>query len=101
MSIPRFSPYYIIYLSLIHIYTAAIADDTEGRIDVTTTGEGSGYYISGGRYVPIKWSRIGDTSPFVFTDESGAVLQVTPGKSFISVAPSSIKGKIEFNYKAN
>lgn len=81
--------------------TAAIADDTEGRIDVTTTGEGSGYYISGGRYVPIKWSRIGDTSPFVFTDESGAVLQVTPGKSFISVAPSSIKGKIEFNYKAN
>ena len=51
--------------------------------------------------MPIKWSRIGDTSPFVFTDESGAVLQVTPGKSFISVAPSSIKGKIELNYKAN
>lgn len=81
--------------------TAAIPDDTEGRIDVVTTGEGSGYYISGGRYMPIKWSRIGDTSPFVFTDEAGNLISVMRGKTFISVVPNSLAGQIELNYRAN
>ena len=81
--------------------TAAIPDDTEGRIDVLTTGEGSGYYISGGRYMPIKWSRIGDTSSFVFTDEAGNLISVMRGKTFISVVPSSLAGQIELNYRAN
>ncbi len=81
--------------------TETIADDTEGRLDVTTTGDGSGYYISEGRYIPIKWSRIGDTSSFIFTDEGGALVGVNKGKTFISIAPKWIEGKVELNYKAN
>lgn len=81
--------------------TESIPDDTEGRLDVVTTGEGSGYYISDGSYMPIRWSRIGDTSSFIFTDESGAVISVNKGKTFISVAPKWIEGQVELNYKAD
>lgn len=86
---------------LLFAETAAVPDDTEGRLDIVTTGEGSGYYVSGGRYMPIKWSRIGDTSSFVFTDEAGNVISVTPGKTFISVVPKGTESQIELNYKAN
>ena len=81
--------------------TESIPDDTEGRLDVVTTGEGSGYYISDGSYMPIRWSRIGDTSSFIFTDESGSVISVNKGKTFISVAPKWIEGQVELNYKAD
>lgn len=80
--------------------TSAIPDDTEGRLDVVTTGEGSGYYVSGGRYLPIKWSRIGDTSSFIFTDDAGNVITIAKGKTFISVVPTGIEGQIELNYRA-
>lgn len=80
--------------------TEAIPGDTEGRLDITVTGEGSGYYISGGRYQTIKWSRIGDTSPFIFTDASGNVITVERGKTFISVAQNAIKDQVDLNYHA-
>lgn len=80
--------------------TESIPDDTEGRLDMVTTGEGTGYYISDGKYISIKWSRIGDTSSFVFTDDSGKVISVNRGKTFISVAPKWIEDQVELNYKA-
>lgn len=80
--------------------TEAIPGDTEGRLDVTVTGEGGGYYISGGRYLPIKWSRIGDTSPFIFTDAAGNVISVERGKTFISVAQKAIVDQVDLNYHA-
>lgn len=80
--------------------TEAIPGDTEGRLDVTVTGEGSGYYISGGRYQTIKWSRIGDTSPFIFTDTAGNVITVERGKTFISVAQKAIENQVDLNYHA-
>ena len=51
--------------------------------------------------MPIRWSRIGDTSSFIFTDEGGAVISVNKGKTFISVAPKWIEGQVELNYKAD
>lgn len=81
--------------------TESIADDDEGRLDVVTTGEGNGYYISEGGYIPIRWSRIGDTSSFIFTDEGGAMIGINKGKTFISIAPKWIENQVELNYRAN
>ena len=81
--------------------TNNIEGDTEGRLDVKLTGMGDGYYISDGRYVPIKWNRASDTSELSITGMSGEKLTINRGKTFISVVNSSLKGtsSIELNFK--
>ncbi|MBQ2716773.1 MAG: DUF3048 domain-containing protein [Clostridia bacterium] len=81
--------------------TNNIEGDTEGRLNVQTTGVGEGYYISDGRYVPIRWSRASDTSELSITGMSGERLTINRGKTFISVVNSTIKGtsSIELNFK--
>lgn len=80
-----------------------IEGDTEGRLNVGVTGTGSGYYISGGRYTPITWSRASDTSPIVFTTSDGFPLTVNRGTTFISVVSDTLKGtsSIVLNYSLN
>lgn len=81
--------------------TDTIEGDTEGRLDVKLTGSGDGYYISGGRYVPIRWSRTGDTDKLSITGVSGEKLTFNRGKTFISIVNSTLKGtsSVELNYK--
>ncbi|MBO5700938.1 MAG: DUF3048 domain-containing protein [Clostridia bacterium] len=81
--------------------TNNIEGDAEGRLNVQTTGTGEGYYISDGRYVPIRWSRASDTSELSITGMSGEQLTINRGKTFISVVNSSLKGtsSIELNFK--
>lgn len=81
--------------------TKNIAGDTEGRLDVTTTGAGDGYYITGGKLTPIKWTRTSDTSVFYFTTDNGVPLFVNPGKTFISVVNANLKdtASVVLNYR--
>lgn len=83
--------------------TSNIEGDTEGRLNVGVTGSGEGYYISDGRYVPIRWSRASDTSELVLTGMGGEKLTVNRGKTFISVVNSSLKGtsSVELNFKVS
>lgn len=83
--------------------TNNIAGDTEGRLNVQTTGIGDGFYISDGRYVPIRWSRANDTAELVITGMGGEKLTVNRGKTFISVVNSSLKGtsSVELNFKVS
>ena len=83
--------------------TSNIEGDTEGRLNVQTTGSGEGYYISDGRYVPIRWSRASDTSELSITGMSGEKLTINRGKTFISVVNSSLKGtsSVELNFKVS
>ncbi len=83
--------------------TSNIEGDTEGRLNIATTGVGDGYYISDGRYAPIKWSRAGDTSELVITGMSGETITLNRGKTFISVVNSSLKGtsSVELNFKVS
>ena len=81
--------------------TNNIEGDTEGRLNVQTTGTGEGYYISDGRYVPIRWSRASDTAELLITGMGGEKLTINRGKTFISVVNSSLKGtsSVELNFK--
>ncbi len=83
--------------------TSNIDGDTEGRLNVGVTGVGEGYYISDGRYAPIRWSRASDTSELVITGMGGESLTINRGKTFISIVNSSLKGtsSVELNFKVS
>lgn len=83
--------------------TSNIEGDTEGRLNVDVTGSGDGYYVSEGRYVPIRWSRMSDTSELVITGMGGEMIAINRGKTFISVVNSSLKGtsSVELNFKVS
>jgi len=65
-----------------------IPGDTAGRRDVVTVGNGDGYFINGGRYVEIRWSRADKASPFVYTHLDGTPLEFGRGATFIGVIPT-------------
>lgn len=59
--------------------------DNAGRLDVKLTGEGTGWYANGGRFVEINWSRADLTDHFVYTLADGSPLEVGVGKTYIAV----------------
>lgn len=65
-----------------------IAGDDKGRIDMNLVTNGTGYYITRGKVIPIKWSKEGHYDPTVYTTESGEVLEMNTGKTWIAVFPS-------------
>ncbi len=58
--------------------------DNEGRRQFDDVGSGTGYYASRGTAIPIRWSKAAVDAPLRLWTESGAELQLNPGKSFIS-----------------
>lgn len=61
---------------------------TAGNVYHQLVGSNSGYYITGGQVVPIKWTRDGENSPFVYTLEDGSPLSLIPGKTYIGIIPT-------------
>ena len=53
----------------------------------TLVGENSGYYINGGKIVPIKWTRSAEDKPFSYTLEDGTPLTMIPGKTYVNIVP--------------
>ena len=78
------------FTNLLVLNTSMSVLDSVGRLAVRTTGEGEGYFACGGKYVPIKWSRADNTSPFKYTLADGTPLDFGVGNSYIAViAPYS------------
>ena len=59
--------------------------------DFETVGSGDGYYLHGGRYIEIKWSRsnASRSSPYVYTNLDGTPLEMGRGATFISIVSTS------------
>ena len=73
--------------------------DSYGHLDITTENEnGSGYYLSGGSYEPITWSKPTADSPIVYYGADGVELSVNRGKTFVSIFPEYNRENIDFNY---
>ena len=62
-----------------------IAGDSAGRMNVYTTGSGSGTYICGGYSEDITWSRDDVDDPYTYTSEDGTSLDLYPGKTYICI----------------
>ncbi|MDR2590497.1 MAG: DUF3048 domain-containing protein [Oscillospiraceae bacterium] len=61
-----------------------------GVHDVTTTGEGDGFFINGGKYIEITWSRETESSQFVYTLKDGSELKLGRGTTFICIVASNM-----------
>jgi len=71
--------------------------DSDGRRDVTTIGAGEGYFINGGRYIEINWSRADKDAPYVYTNKDGSLLELGRGKSYICIISTSTDMSVTFN----
>ena len=68
---------------------SGIPGDTAGRLDIRTTGNGSGYYVCGGKHIEINWSRADLTSQFTYTLKDGSPLELGQGKTYICIVSNS------------
>lgn len=78
--------------------TKAIPGDTSGRLEVTTSGTGDGYYISDGKYISIKWEKKTRDAPISFSNIDGTQLKLNRGTTFVSIISTSVKNNVSFNY---
>ncbi len=67
-----------------------ISGDDAGRIDVKTTGTGSGYYISKGTAQEITWSKKDLSSPLKLYDANGNELSINRGKTWFMINNTNI-----------
>ena len=69
----------------------------KGYKDMDLTGEGYGYFATGGKYVEIKWTRDGTGDTFHYTLKDGTSLNLSVGRTYISIAPLEMGGSVTFN----
>jgi len=67
-----------------------IADvENKGRQEIDNIGTGSGYFISDGYAIKIKWSKSSRSEQTKYTLENGEELVVNDGNTFIQIVPTS------------
>jgi hypothetical protein len=54
--------------------------------DAVTVGKGTGFVMTDGGLIPINWVRANRLVPFTITDASGAVVRMTPGRTWVELA---------------
>ena len=69
---------------------STIPGDAEGRQRVATKGTGTGYYVNGGKYVEITWSRSSDTSQFEYKLLDGSELVMGQGRTYICIISDTL-----------
>lgn len=65
--------------------------DNEGRMKVGLIGEGTGYYFSNGKYIPIKWKKDGHFEQTKWYNKNGELLSINKGKTWINVFDSKLE----------
>lgn len=73
-----------------------VVDSTSGEMDVATVGSGSGYYVCGGKYIPITWERENAESPFKYYETNGKLLEICRGKTFVCITSEKRKNDVTF-----
>jgi hypothetical protein len=64
-------------------------NDNLGRQVYELVSEGDGWLLTNGVRVPLKWKKMSDLSPTVWTFEDGTPLTLNKGKTWICVVPST------------
>lgn len=55
---------------------------------------GDGWYVTGGKWSPIKWSKGEPDAPLVLKTADGGKLSVNPGKTYIALLGSDMRGTV-------
>lgn len=65
--------------------------ENKGRQDLKNIGSGTGYFISCGYAIPIKWSKSSREAQTKYTLEDGTPLMVNDGNTFIQIQPNGME----------
>jgi hypothetical protein len=65
-------------------YESSAADKKSPH--AVTVGKGTGFVLTDGGLMEMKWERANAETPFTFTDNAGAVIRMTPGRTWIEVS---------------
>jgi hypothetical protein len=82
---------YFTNILILKTAVSGIPGDREGRVNVVTTGSGEGYFVCGGKYIEIDWSRADSSSQFIYTLKDGSELELGRGKTFICIVPTNME----------
>lgn len=63
--------------------------DREGRQDLNTTGNGTGYYLTNGYAVPIYWTKSARSAKTIYTYSDGSKVKINDGNTFIQIMPTN------------
>ncbi|MDD4772773.1 MAG: DUF3048 domain-containing protein [Eubacteriales bacterium] len=85
----------VLILNLPHSYTG----DAYGHVNVDTVGSGDGYYVSGGKYIPIVWTKKSKDIAMMLTNIDGSPLLMNCGKTFVNIVNQSAWNGLTLNYK--
>jgi hypothetical protein len=68
--------------------------DKNGYLIYNVIGEGSGYYITNGKAIPITWRKGSETGITKYYDAVGAEIKVNKGKTYVGILPSDTWSKL-------
>ena len=71
------------------VSNSTLSSDVKGRQEIDNIGTGTGYYISNGYAVLIKWNKQSRSSQTVYTYMDGTEIDVNDGNTFIQIQPKS------------
>ncbi len=84
------------YTNLFFLDTDIRILDGYGRLEVRTTGEGSGWFCTGGKCVEITWEREDEYSPFHYYLPDGSELELGVGHTYVGIKGSDYGSGITF-----
>lgn len=73
------------------VKNSTISGDNKGRQEFDNIGEGTGYLITEGKAIPIKWSKSSRSSQTKYTYLNGEEIVVNDGNTFIQIQPKGQK----------
>ena len=73
------------------VSNGTLTNDVKGRQDIDNIGSGTGYYITEGYAVPIKWQKKYKSSQTIYMYDDGTEINVNDGNTWIHIQPSSRK----------
>ena len=73
---------------------SGIPGDGAGRLNIVTTGSGTGYFANGGSFTEIRWSRSGSSAQFEYSLLDGTPLMLGFGTTYICIVPTDARIRI-------
>ena len=83
------------YKNVIILRTEMSVPQGESTLNVTTVGSGTGYYITNGKFLPIKWTKTSREGKTSYTYEDGTEVLFNDGNTFIQIVPTNANITIE------
>ncbi|MBR1797688.1 MAG: DUF3048 domain-containing protein [Clostridiales bacterium] len=75
----------------VFVLYANIQPHGDTTIDAYLQDGGEGWYVSGGRIIPITWSKNSPVDPIVVFNEAGEELEVNRGRSYICIVDNDMQ----------